>query len=368
MDIYTIIGLIVTLAGTAISTVSGIIKKESLRKWIIVASCLLVVGMIITFFGSIMGQKDLLLSNSRLEKANLELKLDLENFEDRIVNIIKESSIPDSAKISDLYNDYLLWSEEIKEKQETELYKTAKPKVKIEVLDNNKNNIRVEISSIAENSEEINNLFMKFDIPGVYIKLDHIYKERVGDFNVSSSFLCGTGDSTDAQTIHIGVSDIFPTGYISFNIIYRPTKKRIQIDKPFVLEYMPLMDLHDISKYSVFWDFDGIQQKDDYYLDLSHLKYIIEDNKQLITFQTVTKVPLTEYLKLNAVHTNYIKSQIEKGTREFSYRVKIPSGWPSDDFVKVTKDTIYMISNNHSFRKYKTLDDIKESELKRKNW
>jgi len=368
MDVYTIIGLILTLFGTAISTISVIINKEKLRKLIITAACFLGIGMIFTYFGNIVGKKDLLLSNSNLEAANLSLKLDLENFEDRIIKIMKESDTPDSAKISDLYNDYLYWSKETKEKQESELYKISRPKVKIEVTENNSNSIRVRITSTAEKSEKIDNLFMKFDIPGVYKELGHINKERVGAFTVTPSFLSSTGDSIDAQTIHISISDLFPTGYIAFNVIYRPTKKRAQIKGPFIKEHMPLMNLHDISKFSVFWDFNETQQKDDYYLDLSHLNYIIEDNKQLITFRTIMKAPLAKYLKLNGVHSSFIKEQIFKGITEFSFKVEGQAGWDSDDFVEVKKDTVFLISNNHTLWEFKTLEDVKKYELKRKVW
>ncbi len=369
MDKYTIIGLILTLTGTVLSTISAIMNKKKLKSVLIFTAIFLGIGIIFTTIGSVEDNKDLLLSNSSLEKANLELKLRLNEFEKEMEKILDSAGTIDQNKIRNLYTNYQTWSKSELDKEEKIQVANLRPKVKIELSENSISNLRVEITSLNKNSEKIENLFLKFDLPGVYDTISNIHKERVGEYKITPNFLCGSGNQTNAETIHISIKDLYTTGYLSFSIIYKPTRTRTQKSEFYEMSVFPLMDLHDISRYSIFWKYKGVTQKDDYYLDLSNLEFIKKDNQQLISQIIKIKVPLVEYLNDNGRLSDILNEYLKKGEKEFSFKIKDDPFPKSEEIVKVENDTIYMTKiNNKPFRQYSTIEDVREMELNRKNW
>ncbi|MCD4731517.1 MAG: hypothetical protein K8R74_13010, partial [Bacteroidales bacterium] len=292
----------------------------------------------------------------------------LNEFKDEMECILNESVNIDESKMRNLYDDYKVWSKSELEKEDTELIAKLRPEIKIEIFENNKSNIRVEITSIKESSEKIENLFLKFDLPGVFDSITQVYKERIGNYKITPSFLCGSGYQTDAQTIHISIQDLYSTGYLAFSIIYKPTLIRYQRHAYFETYSTPLMDLHDISKYSIFWKFKGIHQKDDYYLNLSYLECFKNDNEQLLRQIIRRKAPLNEYLKSNGVMANYIKSQLNQGKKNFIFKVDNKLPIYEDEMVEIKNDTIYWTEIMRPFINYTSIEDVWKMELKRKDW
>ena len=166
--------------------------------------------------------------------------------------------------------------------------KIKKPEIKIQVIEQKADKLRLELQSTKTGSSPIDNLFFKFDIPGIYLNHKEMYKEKIENCTISRSFLAGTGGQTIAETIHGQCQGILPESFFSVVISLVPTKPQpipgsTQINDPqFPSNYTPLMDLHDYSRIVFSWRHNGEPQLETTFLDLTQLGYIQEDNKEMV--------------------------------------------------------------------------------------
>jgi hypothetical protein len=167
--------------------------------------------------------------------------------------------------------------------------KIKKPEIKIQVIEQKGNKLKLEVQSTKSDSSPTDNLFFKFDIPGVYLNHKETYKEKIESCTISRSFLAGTGGHTIAETIHGQCQGILPEGSFSVIISLVPTKPLPLSDSEKILSpqfpthYNPLMDLHDYSRIVFSWRHNGEPQLETTYLDLTQLEYIQEDNKEMVS-------------------------------------------------------------------------------------
>ncbi len=163
-----------------------------------------------------------------------------------------------------------------------------KPEVEFQVLELKENELRLVIQSTQNDSSPIDNLFFKFDIPGVFLSHKERHKEKTEYCSLGSSVLAGNGGITIAETIYGQCRKILPGGNYSTTISFTPTKPlpipgRELLDNPsYPTHFNPLMDLRDYSQIKFTWFHNGEEQVETMYLDLTGLKYIQKDNQQMV--------------------------------------------------------------------------------------
>ncbi len=163
-----------------------------------------------------------------------------------------------------------------------------KPEVEVKVFEAKENELRFEIKSIKRNSAPIENIFFKFDIPGIYLNHKERHKEKTESCSISKSFLARHGEQTIAETVYGQCKKILPGGIYSAVISITPTKPlpiagmELLNNPLYPTHYNPLMDLHDYSQIKFTWHHNGEEQVETKYLNLTGLQYIQEDNKQMV--------------------------------------------------------------------------------------
>jgi hypothetical protein len=166
-----------------------------------------------------------------------------------------------------------------------EIYR-IEPKITIKIHEYPEH-LDIRLISKSSNSIPIEDLFFKFDIPGKFINSIIIDKNKCENCNISSSFyiiICG--NDTIAETVYIRCRTIFPQAFIHIRINYSPTIIRVipGAENKFTKRntHMPIMDLHDYSKCIYSWSYKGDKKITEKYIDLRYLKYIQNDNDNLI--------------------------------------------------------------------------------------
>ena len=87
-------------------------------------------------------------------------------------------------------------------------YFIAKPDLKIKFREIDERRINIEIKSIKANSNKIDDLYFKFDIPGRFAKLSNEKKMTFGESNIHSSMLAGNAWVDIAQTVYVECKSI----------------------------------------------------------------------------------------------------------------------------------------------------------------
>ena len=129
---------------------------------------------------------------------------------------------------------------------------------------------------------EVENLFIKFDLPGEFTNISRTYKREVENCIIYPSPLASTYEGVIAQTLHIECNSLFPGGHYSTTINYKPTTSKTSEFEEYSEENTPLMDLHDYGRYIAHWNYkDKLKSKREY-LNLRNLTYIQLDNENLL--------------------------------------------------------------------------------------
>ncbi len=199
--------------------------------------------------------------------------------QERTVWIISILGIILSALIT--YHSVYFAINKAEKKQLTE-FENAKPEVKINIEEIDSSSLKISIQSVKANSNKIDDLYFKFDIPGQFTKISKEAKITVGEGKVHSSMLASNAWGDIAQTIYVECKDIYASGAYSFILSYSPT----ELTEAFASEKNPqrnrFVDLHDFSQYFYFWTFNGKTESKKDYLDISHLQYIKKDNALMV--------------------------------------------------------------------------------------
>lgn len=178
----------------------------------------------------------------------------------------------------------LLWLDPwIQNKINTHELNSARPQITLEFIERSDTQVVFEVYYPATNTAPVDDLFFKFDIPGDYLASDISNKDKMESCVVSSTSLLGDGL---AETVHVHCKSIFPQGVARGVVTFDRTRIR-SIPNSVELwhaneRYLPFLDLHDYSRCRFSWTHNGTPQMEQFYVSLTNLHYIREDNKNLI--------------------------------------------------------------------------------------
>lgn len=186
------------------------------------------------------------------------------------------------------------YSEKIQNEKTTLEQNKLKPLINIKLTEASDGILSLDVESTKPNSAPIRDVFFKFDIPGTFQGLEDTYKDNIDDVDISSSFLASQGPfGIIAETVHVHLRNLYSKGKLIVKIKYKPTKPGLMGGAAELLKIkpalkkdkfiiMPLMDLHNFSRLLYSWEFMGTTISEHDYLDWTPLKYIQDDNLNLI--------------------------------------------------------------------------------------
>jgi len=163
---------------------------------------------------------------------------------------------------------------------------TARPQVTLAICEQSDTQVVFAVYCPTTNSAPVQDLSFKFDVPGDYLTSDVTWKDRMESCQVLGSFKMLDNGDTVAETVYVHCKSILPHGFARGIITFDRTRIRPvpgSVEHGFTnMLYMPLMDLHDYSPCLFTWSHKGAPQLEQFYLSLTNLSYIREDNANLI--------------------------------------------------------------------------------------
>ena len=179
----------------------------------------------------------------------------------------------------------LIWLNPFVEKKINEnLKRRLKPNIDFEIIEQSDSELILSIQS-GDSQTIIKTLSLKFNIPGVFKGFNLKKIDRIGKYNIYSSFQVGTGQDTTAEIVYVWFENIQPNSYCNISIYFSPTLPRPipgSENTKYEKLYMPVMDLHDYSKCIYTWMFQGDETLEVLYKNLSNLSFIKKDNENLL--------------------------------------------------------------------------------------
>jgi len=188
----------------------------------------------------------------------------------------------------------------------------ARPHVTIEFTERSDRQVAFEIHCPTTNTAPIQDLFLKFDIPGVFVEGIVTDKDKAESCDIMNSFLAGVGGDTIAETVHVHCKSLFPQGFLRGVVTFDRTSVRPvpgSIERGYTnMLFMPVMDLHDKSRCLFSWSHEGTPQIDQMYISFTNLQYIRQDNENLLsTFrqdELTNRYDAVTAARMRAVSTN----------------------------------------------------------------
>lgn len=161
-----------------------------------------------------------------------------------------------------------------------------RPEVVVSVSDDPERYLTFMLEAPQSNRVPITVFHTKFDIPGTLTSSEVNHSELLEPCTISESFKVGGSDNIWAQTVKIRCSQIQPGAFFRARLYIRRTEPMPVPGSEILPEserpwFNPLMDLHDYSRIEYSWLFNGTEETERTYLDLTHLAYIISDNANL---------------------------------------------------------------------------------------
>ena len=184
-----------------------------------------------------------------------------------------------------IFSISLIWFTPFLERQVEEKSKNElRPDVIVEIHENGTSQVVFSIQATHKKTL-IKTLSLNFHIPGVFKNFNLKTRDRVGKCDIYSSFQAGNSQGTTTETVHVWCENLSPNSFMKAEINYSPTLPRPipgSENTPYEEIYMPVMDLHDYSKCAYTWIFQGEEITETKYINLENLKFIQEDNENLL--------------------------------------------------------------------------------------
>lgn len=237
--------------------------------------------------------------------------------------------------------------------------------IRIQELENNE--LYLELDSLNKNGSTIDKLYFSFDIPGVFKKHEIGNEQKIGDLLITPQFLSGYNDLTTSQTLQFEINTIHPSGSLRIYTYYEPTTLISQFvdEGKKIFSFFPVMDLHDYLVYDFSWTYKGTSRTERGNFDLEYLKYIKNDNQNLIEQKSYLKWALKDEKEKNppTFFSKYITSLNQEELKS-KKEVSITETPFSADTLIVEQDSLTLISTIKGL--YQDYESVREMELRRR--
>ncbi len=289
--------VLVSIASILTLTIDHFVEKPIIVKrlrWILLFAT--IVGILFSFF---------ILNDSLTSNEKLKTELDSINRNISKNAILFTKSFNNKTdtliNISNLNMDsmirYLANTEIDQVKKEQDRYSSFTPKIVVECQELNNNKVYIFIHYPLKNKSKINKLFIKFDLPGTYVRFKKLNIDKIEKYRIDTFFICGNKHTGNyAETFQLNIDNLYPGGSISGHVYFQSHQLITQNIDIFHSYHYKLYDLHDYLTYSYNWIYDGIDRTEFGYLDISNFNYIKIDNKCLKETVSYTKWAVSDQL------------------------------------------------------------------------
>jgi len=214
-------------------------------------------------------------------------------------------TIQDSRKLNELIKDENAKSTREIKKHLSEIdsakYNEFKPEIEVKLRELKDDILEIEIYAPRDNKCEIDRMYVKLDIPGVFIKFEEEIENtrRISDYEINNSFSSGDPNSTITEMIELEINNIYSEGFLRGKIHYKPYGITKQIKNNSVYFYHQAAWLHKYLTYKYSWLFDGTKMIEKGHLDLTNLKYQKQDKNDILYHKSYLKRSIKDQLKFD---------------------------------------------------------------------
>jgi len=202
--------------------------------------------------------------------------------------------------------------------QDSELKISLEPKIDISFNELTNHQLEITLKSLNKNSSKIDELYFRFDIPGVFINISNEYNYHLNGCKFFHSEKTGgwNGSSTNAiysEYISLYCDSILSDGYYNAIINYNPTKEIDFGIENYSYIRMPFMGINDFPSYVLSWTFNGNSNQLKNCINLTNLDYIKKDDNNSVYDPICYDIPeLCDNPASRAFCTNNITCEVEK--------------------------------------------------------
>lgn len=332
-------------------------KLTKCGKWYIFFLCL---GIFVSFYQKY--QSDSELKNQSRENAILKESIDSLKCVSAEANKMLER-IPVTSEIEAIFSKQF---ENLSEKEKKDIGE-IRPKIIFDIQELKGNIIKISLQTPKVKKTKIDKIFFNIELPGTFKNFKLDYSDKVGNYKVQKRFKMGTGDSTLCEYLQFEIDDFYSYGYFSGSIYYNPTSlfcRKISCNQ--LLCQRTLYNFHDFISIYYNWTFKGTSIEERIAKNISELKFIRDDNLNLLETFSVIKISIKDALKCypESEIVKYVKKNRPDPKDSITINNIIDETFKS--YSLVTNDSIFNITKLKGF--YKDMEDLMLMEEKRKFW